>query len=122
MFVWGYALGWFLVNDRVKLLAYRFFDPVKVEPKLAAKAEPKPGELKREAGAKTLSNSRPQLMNVAATSPRMNRRAHVTSTTERKKMKINSKDFRVLEGDKVNLKKWPQQVVFSKFAIRAQSQ
>jgi H+-transporting ATPase len=26
-FVWGYALAWFLVNDRVKLLAYRVFDP-----------------------------------------------------------------------------------------------
>ncbi len=25
-FVWGYALVWFLVNDRVKLLAYRIFD------------------------------------------------------------------------------------------------
>jgi H+-transporting ATPase len=30
LFVWGYALAWFLVNDCVKLLAYRFFDPVKV--------------------------------------------------------------------------------------------
>jgi H+-transporting ATPase len=28
-FVWGYALVWFLVNDRVKLLAYRIFDPAK---------------------------------------------------------------------------------------------
>ncbi len=27
MFVWAYALVWFLVNDRVKLLAYRIFDP-----------------------------------------------------------------------------------------------
>ncbi len=26
-FVWGYALVWFLLNDRVKLLAYRVFDP-----------------------------------------------------------------------------------------------
>jgi H+-transporting ATPase len=30
LFVWGYALAWFLVNDGVKLLAYRFFDPAKV--------------------------------------------------------------------------------------------
>jgi len=29
MFVWGYALVWFLVNDRVKLLAYRIIDPAK---------------------------------------------------------------------------------------------
>jgi H+-transporting ATPase len=42
-FVWGYALLWFLLNDRVKLLAYRIFDPVKGEAKAkAAKAESKP--------------------------------------------------------------------------------
>ena len=28
-FVWAYALAWFLVNDRLKLLAYRIFDPTK---------------------------------------------------------------------------------------------
>jgi len=27
LFIWGYALIWFLVNDRLKLLAYRIFDP-----------------------------------------------------------------------------------------------
>jgi H+-transporting ATPase len=26
LLVWGYALAWFLVNDRVKLVAYRIFD------------------------------------------------------------------------------------------------
>jgi H+-transporting ATPase len=30
LFVWGYALAWFLVNDRVKLLAYRIFDPTEI--------------------------------------------------------------------------------------------
>ena len=35
-FVWGYALVWFLLNDRVKLLAYRVFDPT-VAPLLARK-------------------------------------------------------------------------------------
>ena len=40
-FVWGYALIWFLVNDRVKLLAYRIFDPAKAAPKPDAKPEPK---------------------------------------------------------------------------------
>lgn len=34
LFVWGYALAWFLVNDRVKLVAYRVFDPT-AEPLLA---------------------------------------------------------------------------------------
>jgi H+-transporting ATPase len=29
--VWGYSSAWFLVNDRVKLLAYRIFDPVKAK-------------------------------------------------------------------------------------------
>jgi H+-transporting ATPase len=28
-FIWGYALVWFLVNDRLKLLAYRILDPAK---------------------------------------------------------------------------------------------
>ncbi len=36
MFVWGYALAWFLVNDRLKLLAYRIFDPTTL-PLLAKK-------------------------------------------------------------------------------------
>ena len=31
LFVWGYALVWFILNDRVKMLAYRIFDPVKVK-------------------------------------------------------------------------------------------
>ena len=30
--VWGYALVWFLVTDRVKLLAYRILDRTKAEP------------------------------------------------------------------------------------------
>ncbi|MEO6816414.1 MAG: plasma-membrane proton-efflux P-type ATPase [Edaphobacter sp.] len=29
MFVWGYALVWFLLNDQVKVLAYRILDPTK---------------------------------------------------------------------------------------------
>jgi H+-transporting ATPase len=35
--VWGYALVWFLVTDRVKLLAYRILDPVKL---VAVKGKP----------------------------------------------------------------------------------
>jgi len=42
-FVWGYALIWFLINDRIKLLAYRIFDPVKVGAKLEHKDAPAPG-------------------------------------------------------------------------------
>jgi H+-transporting ATPase len=33
LFVWGYAMAWFLLTDPVKLLAYRILDPVKAEPK-----------------------------------------------------------------------------------------
>jgi H+-transporting ATPase len=39
-FVWGYALAWFLVNDRVKLLVYRVLDDIKVE-----SIKPQPREL-----------------------------------------------------------------------------
>ena len=31
LFVWAYALVWFLLTDRIKLLAYRILDPVKIE-------------------------------------------------------------------------------------------
>jgi H+-transporting ATPase len=32
LLVWGYALVWFLVNDRIKLLAYRIFGPRQLAP------------------------------------------------------------------------------------------
>ena len=53
-FVWGYALVWFLLNDRVKLLAYRIFDPIKnkatanLTPQIAKRAY----ELYEEGGSK----------------------------------------------------------------------
>jgi H+-transporting ATPase len=53
-FVWGYALVWFLVSDRVKLLAYRIFDPVKA----AVKTEPK-NEVKVKAQMETKSVPQP---------------------------------------------------------------
>jgi len=56
LFVWGYALAWFLVNDRVKLLAYRIFDPVKAEPKPETKADPK-----TETKAETPADLTPQI-------------------------------------------------------------
>lgn len=34
-FAWGYALLWFLINDQIKLLTYRIFDPIKTKPKPA---------------------------------------------------------------------------------------
>jgi len=45
LFVWGYALAWFLVSDRVKLLAYRILDPVKPEPASNQQAEYAPAPL-----------------------------------------------------------------------------
>jgi H+-transporting ATPase len=38
LFVWGYALAWFLLSDRVKLLAYRVFDPTAAPLLLAKKS------------------------------------------------------------------------------------
>jgi len=40
-FVWGYALLWFLVNDRIKLIAYRIFDPVNAVASIDSKTEAK---------------------------------------------------------------------------------
>jgi H+-transporting ATPase len=55
-FVWGYALLWFLVNDNVKLLAYRIFDPVKA----AAKPEGNAGEPEPEAKVNPKTQSKPE--------------------------------------------------------------
>ena len=49
LFVWGYALVWFLVNDRVKLLAYRVFDPANATAKTKARTQ---APLEAKAGAK----------------------------------------------------------------------
>jgi H+-transporting ATPase len=38
LFVWGYSLAWFILNDRMKLLAYRIFDRGRASAKPAAKA------------------------------------------------------------------------------------
>ena len=48
-FVWGYALAWFLVNDRVKLLAYRIFDPAKAR---TALSDLKPEAFRQPAGTR----------------------------------------------------------------------
>jgi H+-transporting ATPase len=47
LFVWGYALVWFLLNDRLKLLAYRIFDPTKTETAPKAALDITPGIAKR---------------------------------------------------------------------------
>jgi H+-transporting ATPase len=43
--VWGYALVWFLISDRVKLLAYRILDPV--ETKTPSKVTPQVAKASR---------------------------------------------------------------------------
>ncbi len=47
LFVWGYSLVWFLVNDRVKLLAYRVLDPTKA-PLLAMISSPDAQALRQD--------------------------------------------------------------------------
>jgi H+-transporting ATPase len=63
-FVWGYALVWFLINDRLKLLAYRIFDPpqkgdAKSKVKLGSKAGDKAGA-KPENEPDTKGESKPE--------------------------------------------------------------
>ena len=43
VFVWSYGLAWFLVTDRVKLVAYRILDPVNVQSQREAKPSPVAG-------------------------------------------------------------------------------
>ena len=59
-FVWGYALLWFLLNDRIKLLAYRILDPVtKSEGKPAVKVGSPPGA-KPDPDANTKTSTKPE--------------------------------------------------------------
>jgi H+-transporting ATPase len=57
--VWGYALLWFFANDRVKLLAYRIFDPVEAKSKSEATEDSK-SEVKVDPKAQTKSESETQ--------------------------------------------------------------
>ena len=61
-FVWVYALAWFLLNDRVKLLAYKILDRVKAEssPEAKAKAEPKPEPKATEPTPEAKTEAKPQ--------------------------------------------------------------
>ena len=60
-FVWGYALLWFLLNDRIKLLAYRIFDPVKAGAQIETKIESQPdAKDDSKTSAKTEAKTEPQ--------------------------------------------------------------
>jgi H+-transporting ATPase len=92
-FVWGYALVWFLVNDRVKLLAYRIFGSAKAEakpetkpeaktepeakaePKPEAKAEPKP-DAKAEPKPEAKTEPTPETTTPSDLTPQLVKRVH----------------------------------------------
>jgi H+-transporting ATPase len=72
LFVWLYALAWFLLNDRLKLLAYKIFDPVKAAPVTQAKVESKsPDKGKSTPAAKpaSVADSKAELNPEAAAAP-----------------------------------------------------
>jgi H+-transporting ATPase len=64
-FVWGYALAWFLLNDRVKLLAYRIFDPTNatsiVKTPIVVKPDAKP-DATRDAKAQPKPEAKPEAL------------------------------------------------------------
>jgi H+-transporting ATPase len=77
-FVWGYALAWFLLNDRVKLLAYKIFDPVKAESKPEARTEVTPEaktEVKPEAKAEPKSEAKTEPKPEAKVEPELETKA-----------------------------------------------
>ena len=79
MLVWGYALAWALVNDRIKLLTYWVLDVAKVEPQLKrqSEAEPQSGSkigpkanAKPETHAEPKPEAKPQAMPGANAEPK----------------------------------------------------
>jgi H+-transporting ATPase len=78
-FVWAYALVWALFNDRIKLLAYRIFDPVKAEAKPEAKAEAKPdakGAPKPEARAVPMPEAKAEVKTPSDLTRKIAKRAY----------------------------------------------
>ena len=78
LFVWAYALAWFLVNDRVKLLAYRVFDRPDVKSKAKAEAATKSDEKAKvetkpepNATAKSAANAAPKTQTTGASIPQL---------------------------------------------------
>ncbi len=67
--VWGYALAWFFVNDRIKLLAYRIFD----SPKAAAAAKAR--GIAARAKMEVNSNAKPALAPEAKTTAKPDAKA-----------------------------------------------
>jgi H+-transporting ATPase len=65
-FVWGYALAWFLLNDRVKLLAYRILDRSTTGATPEAGTRTKP-EAKIESKLSAKANSRKSRQEIAVT-------------------------------------------------------
>jgi len=76
--VWGYALLWFLVNDRVKLLAYRILDPVKRKSKPETKSEAK-SEAKTETKAEDKNGRKPEVKTESKTEPKPDVKPEVRS-------------------------------------------
>jgi H+-transporting ATPase len=73
--VWAYALVWALINDRVKLLAYKIFDLVKAGPKPDAKAEAKP-DVKGEPKPDAKAESKPEAKAPSDLTPQSAKRAY----------------------------------------------
>jgi H+-transporting ATPase len=69
LFVWGYALAWFLVNDRVKLLAYRILDPANAQAKVNAKTEALQEAKAAEPNAEGKAGARPVSRSETKTEP-----------------------------------------------------
>jgi H+-transporting ATPase len=84
--VWAYALVWFLVNDRVKLLAYRIFGSAKTdktqpeataEPKSAANVKGDPhSQAKAEAKPEAKSEAKPEAKALSDLTPQITKRAY----------------------------------------------
>ena len=75
LFVWGYALAWFLVNDPMKLLAYRVLDATKkAAPKQLGEATPKADAVKPD-GAQPAEAKTTESKPVAASEPQPDAKA-----------------------------------------------
>jgi H+-transporting ATPase len=67
-FVWAYAIAWFLLNDRLKLLAYRIFDPTNAS-SISKNAVPVTATGKPQAKDKPDTKAQPKPKDATAATP-----------------------------------------------------
>jgi H+-transporting ATPase len=93
-FVWAYAITWFLINDRIKLLAYHYLDPEKKSGDSKTQAHDATADSKSET-----ADSKSQTMEAKPELNNQNSKAQADSNPENDKSPANATDSTAKASD-----------------------